>query len=74
MNLRNVLKQGEYATVVPVGIPCSVEYDDRGILQHVYLDFYFSSDKKDDEIKEGDLKWQEEDIELLFTINQLLPM
>lgn len=66
MNLRNVLKQGEYATVVPVGIPCSIEYDDRGILQHVYLDFYFSSDTKDDEIK--DIMYQEKKIPGKITI------
>lgn len=51
MNLRNVLKPGEYVHVVPVGIPCCLEYDDRGILQHLYIDYESNSDKLDDELK-----------------------
>lgn len=52
MNLRNVLKPGEYVTVVPIGVPCVLEYDDRGILQHAYTSFEHTSNSRDDELKE----------------------
>ena len=60
MNLRNVLKAGEYAAVVPIGIPCAIEYDDRGILQHLYTSYDYRSDTVDDELK--DLMYQKRKI------------
>lgn len=37
MFVRNLLKAGQFVTLVPVGLPITLQYDARGVIEHAYL-------------------------------------
>lgn len=39
MFVRNLLKAGDYATVVPIGLKCTLQYNENGILEKVFYGF-----------------------------------
>lgn len=44
MFVRNLLQSGDYATLVPIGIPITLQYSGKGTIQKVYK-FYDESDR-----------------------------
>lgn len=43
MFVRNRLRAGEFVSLIPVGQPCTLEYDQHGNLHKVYKDYTFES-------------------------------
>lgn len=43
MNLRNLLKPGDYFIPVPVGLPLKLEYSDKGVLKSIFLNIKFDN-------------------------------
>ena len=43
MFVRNLLKAGDFATVVPVGINATLQYSESGILEKIYLGFDYKN-------------------------------
>lgn len=43
MFVRNILRPGDYLVPVPLGIPCTLEYNDNGMIANVYL--YYNDDR-----------------------------
>lgn len=46
MFVRNLLQSGDYATLVPIGIPVTIQYSVKGTIQKVY-EFHSEADRKE---------------------------
>lgn len=46
MNLRNLLKPGDYFIPVPAGLPLKLEYSDKGVLKSIFLNVKFDNESE----------------------------